>query len=183
MKKLLSTIIFLLSIIHFPLYLTTFSLIIFLYLNNKIDKYIPIIGYILLFIFQISTTRIATNFEFSGYQNFVHQQQLDSYPPAFYRVGNVIENKIATPLIYRFQQNFFNTLDFVKYFTNYFITILFIPFIIGTIKLVKSPNKLFIKLLFISVILLTFISPDGKFGPVLLLPFIANIISFYSCEK
>lgn len=183
MKKILSIFILLLTTIYLPFYISLFSIIIFLYLNNKITKYVPILGYGILLLFQISTTRIATNFEFSGYQNFTHQQQLDSYSPSLFRIGNIIENKIASPQLYRFQQNLYNTLDFVSYFKNYYLSLLFIPFVIGLIKLINNSNNLFIKLLFTSIVLLTFISPDGKYGPVLLLPFIANIISFYSCEK
>jgi len=183
MNKIFSIILFIFSIIYLPPYISLLSIIFFLYLNNRIEKYIPIVGYILLFIFQITSTRVATNFEFSGYQNFVHQQQLDSYPPSLFRIGNVIENKIASTQLSRFQQNLFNSLDFVNYFKNYYLSLLFIPFVLGVIKLIKKQNQLFTKLLFTSIVLLTVISPDGKYGPVLLLPFIANIISFYSCEK
>ena len=183
MRKLCSILLFVLSAIYLPFYITVFSFILFLYLNNKIAKYIPIIGYLILLFFQISTTRVATNFEFSGYQNFIHQQQLDSYPPQFFRIGNIVETKISSPQITRFLQNLFDCFDLVSYFKNYFLTILFIPFVIGVIKLINNPHKLFINLFLVSIILLTFISPEGKFGPVLLLPFIVNIISFYSCEK
>lgn len=182
MPKILSIILFLVSIIYLPFPISLFSLIIFLYLNKYLNKYIVIFGYILLFIFQIYSTRIQSNLEFSGYQNFLHQQNLDSYPPSLFRIGNIVENKIESPLFYRFRQNIFNCFDFVNYFKNYFITILFIPFIFGLIKLIKSSNKTFLNLLIISIVLLAFIGTDGKYGPLLLLPFIVNIISFYSCE-
>jgi hypothetical protein len=185
-EKIFSFVLFGISLFFLPLPLTITALItllsILLYFGKPV-KYLTIIVFLALCIFQISTTRIRSVFEFSGYDQYLHQQQLNAYPPTLYRIANIIENKVETDQTYRFRQNFFNCFDLVNYFKNYFLTILFIPLVFGLIKSINHPHKLFIILYSISVLLLTFIGTEGKYGPVILLPFIINIISFYSLEK
>jgi len=162
------------------------TIITFLFLKNikvKLTKLLLIFTYIVLFIVQIYTTRIKTNIEFSNYDIFLNQQRLDAYPRLLYRFGNIIENKIESPQIIRFRSNFFNCFDFVNFYKNTYHVIFYIPYIIGLLKLIKSPNKVFCNLLITSLIILTFIGTEGKFGPIILIPFIINIISFYSIEK
>lgn len=186
MRKVLSVGLFILSVLYLSFPVIIFSLIVFCFLhfkNHNYLKYVLILGYISLSIYQIYSTRIQTNFEFSSYDIFLHQQRLDSYPPFLARMANIIESHIESLQITRFRQNLFNCFDLVNYFKNYLLSFMFFPFILGIINLIKTPDKTFAILLFSSIILLTFIGVDGKYGPVLLLPFIVNIISFYSLEK
>jgi hypothetical protein len=194
--QIISIVLFLFATVFSPWFnrlslLATVLVIIFtivLFLSKKFSKYklfLPLvpISYLLLLIFQISTTRIITPYEFSGNDQFIHQQQLDSYPPYLYRLANIVENKLDSPIVVRLRQNIFDSLDFIDYFKNYFYVYLFIPFIFGLVKLISHPDNLFTIPFFVSVVILTFIGSKGLYGPIIMLPFIINLICFYPFEK
>lgn len=157
----------------------------FFYLNFKtlISKIIFLICFIILAYIQISSTNITNTYDFTDHQKYVNQNRLDQYPPSLVRIGNIIENRLDSPIIYRIRQNFFDSLDLVNYFNNLFLSILFIPFLFGLYKFLKHPDLLITATALISVFLLSIIGPHGSYGPIIMFPFIAIIISYYSCEK
>ena len=148
---------------------------------SKFNKYILITLFTFLGIVQINSTRIQTMFEYSGYQNWYHQQLINSYPPKLSRLGNIIENKLESPLFYRLKQNLFLTLDFTDYFKNFFPAPLFIPFIIGLINYLIRPNHFLNYLLVAILFLFFFIGPRGIYGPICFIPWIIFFI-FHSIE-
>ena len=153
------------------------------YPRFKIKPFFILLIYLLIFIKQISTTNISAVYETSGYEKYLHQQYLDSYPPKLYRIANIIENRLDSLLIFKLKQNFYNSLDLIDYFINYFLTFLFIPFLIGLIKYLQKPIQLFTILFFTSISLLTLFGTKGTYGPIILLPFIILLIFHYSLEK
>ncbi|MFZ2153373.1 MAG: hypothetical protein WAV41_05000 [Microgenomates group bacterium] len=182
MRRIYIIVLFLLStlfspwIFQLPWYIALLIIIFSLLLFNLKEKYIVLFFYFLLLFFQIRTTRISSVYQFSGFDFYLHQQQLDSYPPRLARLANIVENKFETPLVYRLRQNLFNSLDFSIFFKNYFLTILFIPFIIGLIHFVKCPKRLPITLFILSILTLTFIGTNGQYGPITILPFLIYLI-------
>jgi len=157
----------------------------FFYINFKtpVHKYIFLICFIALTYVQISSTNIKNTYSFNDHQKYINQNRLDQYPPSLARIGNIIENHLDSPVIYRLRQNLFDCLDFVNYFKNFFLPIFFIPFIIGLFKLLKHPNKLVISTTIISIFILSIIGSHGSYGPIIMFPFITIIISHFSCEK
>lgn len=155
---------------------STFSLFIFSHFP-KFNKIFLLVLFIFLGIVQIKSTRFQTMFEYSGYENWYHQQLQNSYPSKLYRLGNIIENKLESPVFYRLKQNLFLSLDFADYFKNFFPAILFIPFILGLINYLRRPNRFLNYLLMGFLFLFFLVGPRGVYGPICLIPWIIFFIS------
>jgi hypothetical protein len=144
---------------------------------SKSNKIFLLVLSISLGIVQITSTRLQTTFEYSGYDNWYHQQLKNSYPPKLYRLGGIVETKLEPPLFYRLKQNLFLSLDFTDYFKNFFPAIFFIPFIAGLINYLRRPNH-FLNYLLVAVLFLFFlIGPRGIYGPVCFIPWVIFLIS------
>jgi len=165
------------------LFFTTLSLFFHLNFKTPVYKYIFLICFISLTYIQISSTNIQNTYSFNDHQKYINQNRLDQYPPSLARVGNIIENRLDSPIVYRLRQNLFDSFDFVNYFKNFFLPIFFIPFLIGLYKLLKNPNKLVISTTLISIFILSIVGSHGSYGPIIIFPFITIIISYFSCEK
>lgn len=161
------------------------SLSLFFYLNFKTSasKIIFLLCFFVLAYIQISSTNITNTYNFTDHQKYVHQNRLNQYPPSLARIGNIVENHLDSPVIYQIRQNFFNSLDFVNYFKNLFLPILFIPFLIGLYKFLKHPDNLTTATFTLSLLLLSIIGPHGSYGPIIMFPFVTIIISHYLYEK
>jgi hypothetical protein len=140
-------------------------------------KFLIYFSLIILAIAQLSTTRVKTVFEFSGFEQYQYNERQKEYPGSFFRLGQIVEKTIAHPQIYRFQKNFFDCFDFLDYFKNLLPTFLFFPFVYGLIKFIKKPQKALSIGLILSILFLTFIGPKGNFGQFLLFPFITFFIT------
>jgi hypothetical protein len=165
------------------LLLTTLSLFFFFNFKTSTQKIIFLICFFVLVYIQVSSTDIANTYNFTDHQKYIYQNRLNQYPPSLARLGNILENRLDSPIIYRLRQNFFDSLDLVNYFKNLFLPTLFIPFVIGFNKFLKRPNKFIATTAVISILLLTITGPNGSYGPLLMFPFITIIISRYSLEK
>lgn len=161
----------------------TVSLFFYLNFKTSISKIIFLGCFIFLTYLQISSTNISNTYNFNDHQKYIHQHQLNQYPPTLARAGNIIENRLDSPIIYRLRQNLFDSLDFVNYFKNLFLPILFFPFFIGLYKFLKHPDPLFKYTTLIAISLLSTIGTHGSYGPIIMFPLVAIIISYYSCEK
>ncbi len=148
----------------------------------KLSKFY-ISAYLLLAMSQISSTRLYSVYQSSGYDKYLLETRLNSYPPRIHRLGNIVENYLDSSTINQVQKNLFDSLDFIDYFKNFYPTYLFIAFFIGLINAIKKPNPVFLNPLFGAILLLAIISPKGLSGPFILIPFINILISHYSIES
>lgn len=135
----------------------TFALVTFSFYPRKISKIVLLLSYVLLLILQIQLTRITTIFEYSGLEKSIIEQRPYNY--------------LDPPQFYRFREYLFSSINFVNIFLSPLL-------ILGTYSFIKKPIKLISILLIVSILLLATISPNGKYGPILLQPFIYYLI-FY----
>jgi len=161
----------------------TLSLFFYLKFKALIFKIIFLLSFFVLVFVQISSTNISNTYLLTDHQKYINQNRLNQYPASLARIGNIIENRLDTPIIYQLRQNFFDSLDVVNYFKNFFPSIFFIPLLIGLCKYLKTPNFLFSISIIFSLIILSLIGTHGSFGPIIIFPFILMFISHYSCEK
>jgi len=163
--------------------ITTLTLLLYVNFKKSIIKVIFFVFYIALIFAQVFSTDIKNTYNFSDHRKYLHQNRLDQYPPSLARVGNIIENHLDSPIIYQTQQNFFESLDLVNYFKNFFPIVYIFPFIFGLYKFLKHPNGLLTITTIFSVLLLSVVGIHGSYGPIIIFPIIAIIISHYPFEK
>ena len=101
--------------------------------------------------------------------------RMNYYEPKFARLGYYLEKQPITILFYKIEQNFFDTVDLNLYFPNY-LNLISLPFLlIGLCNLFQS-KKTYKYLLLFSILILTLIGVNGKFGPFLIFPFLGLAI-------
>ncbi len=95
-------------------------------------------------------------------------QRMHDYPPQYYHVANIIENRPESRLYFKLESNFFNI------FNLKLLPPITIPFVfIGFFTLVKRNSYYYLFTgLFISVLVLTYIGPNQPSGFYCLYPFL-----------
>jgi len=145
--KLLSQDVFI-----FTLFLFYTALMILSFIKKKFTKVI-IVFWVLLSFFQFESVKIS-------------------------KVYNSTPAEIdlqTTRMNYKIEQNFFDTVDLNLYFPNY-LNLISLPFLlIGLCNLFQS-KKTYKYLLLFSILILTLIGVNGKFGPFLIFPFLGLAI-------
>jgi len=157
--------------------ITSLSLVLSHHRHFSYFRFIYLICFTILLILQITTTRLATLAEYSGFEKHLFTQRLNEYPPFLAYAAYLWETYLSSPLLNRFIGYFYESINFNNYFPNYFPLFLFPLFFFGLIFRVKRPNRLFNSTFLISLFILTFISPNGRFGPIILFPFMFDLIS------
>lgn len=149
---------------------TTLSLFWYTLRPSNKSKYALLIGFTILFILQLHSTRLATIFEYSGMEKYLIDIR-HNFSPLYVRY-------IDPPQFYRYREYLFSSMNFVK--LTDVISIYLTPFfLVGLFAFIKKPVKLISILLIAALILLSFVSPNGKYGPILLTPFI-YFLTFYA---
>jgi len=132
---------------------TTVALILFTIFPRKYSKIFLLINFLILFVVQFQTTRIATVFEYSNLEQVIIQRRHDIAPK--------LVRHLDPPQFYRFREYFFLLFRSMS------------PFLIlGIYSYIQKPIKLITILLFTTFLLFFLIGPNGKYGPILLTPFI-----------
>jgi hypothetical protein len=100
------------------------------------------------------------------------KRRMDDYPPQYYRLAHLIEQRPESQLFYKLQDNFFAIFD-TRTFSPFFI-----PFVyLGLFRLFeKRLYQILILTLFLPVLVLTLSGPAQPFGNFSLYPFL--LISF-----
>ena len=140
--------------------------------------------YVLLVLFQIKTTNVKTAYSFTPAEIDWQIQRMNMFPPALARLGYIMEVKREVQILEKLQNNFFTVVDFKEYFPNRLPYILS-PFVLtGLYFFVSERHKwrLVYYSLFSSIIILTIIGPNAKYGPVLMFPYFAFFV-FLSVSK
>jgi hypothetical protein len=140
---------------------------------KKFPSIIFLFAFVLLLLFQIKTTNIKTAYSFTPYEIDLQIRRMNMYPPSLARLGHIIEVRREIQILEKLQNNFFAVMDFKEYFPNR-LPYIFSPFLfIGLYVFVKDRKKwkkFFYAFLF-SIVMLTFLGPNAKYGPVLIMPF------------
>jgi hypothetical protein len=134
--------------------------------------------YLLLVFFQIKTTNIKEAYSFTPAEIDQQIQRMNLYPPSLARLGYVLEAKREVQLLNKVVENFFFVVDFGEYFPNRLPYILSPFFLLGLYVFAKGRKKR--KTAFISflatIVTLTILGPHGKYGPVLIMPYLILFI-------
>ncbi len=95
-------------------------------------------------------------------------QRMNDYPPKFYRMANILENRPESRLSYKLQKNFFSSLDINQ------VPFFLLPFLfIGSMHFIsKKQAKLIYLLLVFPVITITLIGTAPNVPNYCLYPFI-----------
>jgi hypothetical protein len=146
--------------------------------GKKPFSIIFLVAFTLLVLFQIKTTNIKTAYSFTPYEIDLQIRRMNMYPPCLARLGYIMEKRRELQILEKLQSNFFTATDFKEYFPNR-LPYIFFPFLfIGLYFFVKDRkrwNNLFYAF-FLSIILLTLLGPNAKYGPVLIMPFFVFFI-------
>lgn len=185
-KKLLSLALIILAFstsscfFTLPLFIkiTTFLATLVIFYRPPFYKIISLFLFSILLIFQFSTTRIQSVYEFSGQENYLQSQRQAAYPPKLAALGNFIESTFKSTLTLHLRQNFFDCFDWLDFFEHRFLSILFLPFLFGLYKFLRHPDYFILPLTLFFVTILTFIGPKGDYGPQILLPLIVFLIAY-----
>ena len=126
--------------------------------------------FILLTLVQIKSVKISNVYKSTPAEIDLQTTRMNYYEPRFARLGYYLEKQPITILFYKVEKNFFDTIDLNLYFPNYF-NLVTLPFLlIGLYKLFQSKNT-YKYLMLSSILILTLIGVNGKFGPFLIFPF------------
>lgn len=159
---------------------------------NVSRKKVLFVCLILLLFLQYQTTEIKSLLALDNDQQRVQQERIRSYPLTYINLyfkviwlkpdSWIEQNKFVIALS-KIEENFFENLDFNKYFFGgfprnnpsdfqKFIFILLPVFIIGVLNLVRKKDISFLILLFaIPILFLSTIGNDNALGPFSVLPF------------
>ncbi|KKQ25194.1 MAG: hypothetical protein US62_C0003G0023 [Candidatus Woesebacteria bacterium GW2011_GWA1_37_8] len=167
--KLLSQDVFI-----FTLFLFYTALMILSFIKKKFTKVI-IVFWVLLSFFQFESVKISKVYNSTPAEIDLQTTRMNYYEPKFARLGYYLEKQPITILFYKIEQNFFDTVDLNLYFPNY-LNLISLPFLlIGLCNLFQS-KKTYKYLLLFSILILTLIGVNGKFGPFLIFPFLGLAI-------
>lgn len=131
--------------------------------------------YLLLVLFQIKTTNINTAYNFTPYEVDLQIQRMNMFPPSLARLGYIMEAKKEVQILEKLQSNFFAAIDFREYFPSR-LPFAFSPFFfIGLFYFAKERKKWrkFFYAFLLSIVILSFLGPHAKYGPLLVMPFFA----------
>jgi len=148
-------------------------------MKQKLAKGAFITLYLLLALFQVSTTNIKEAYTYTPHQISLQIQRMNSYPSSFAKFGYILEAKKETQILEKLINNFFLAVDFKEYFPNRLPYILSPFFFVGLYFFIKERNKkkttfyTFIT----SLIILTLIGSHAKYGPVLIMPYLIFFIA------
>lgn len=148
---------------------------------NKPKRYwfliLTILSVIILTWLQIKLTNINVEYEYTPAGKDLQLRRMNYYPGRLAHLGYILELKKETLLIYKIENNFFDSIDLTEYFPDYF-SYLLVPLVLIGIYRFFSSNVSIEKLLFIvSVLTITLTGVHGKYGPTIIFPFI-NLFSF-----
>ncbi len=99
-------------------------------------------------------------------------RRMNEYPPAFYRLANLIEARPEAVMYFKLEKNFLKNFDLLSLFTSYLHPIFFPFFVIGFFEAVKNNPKPVLFLAFLPIALLTIIGHENPLGPFSLFPII-----------
>ena len=96
------------------------------------------------------------------------KQRMNEYPPRFYRVAHILEERVESRVLYKLQKNFFTALDIRE------VPFILVPLIfIGFFQLIqKKESKLLLFTLVVPLIVLTYLGPDQRIGNYCIYPFV-----------
>mgnify|MGYP001577974572 FL=1 len=140
--------------------------------------------YVLLVLFQIKTTNVKTAYSFTPAEIDWQIQRMNMFPPALARLGYIMEVKREVQILEKLQNNFFTVVDFKEYFPNRLPYILS-PFVLTGLYFFVSERRkwqLVYYSFFVSIVLLTIIGSNAKYGPILVFPYFAFFV-FLSVSK
>jgi hypothetical protein len=166
---------FLLNSIIFTLY----------YFNqNKLPVKILIFTFGILLFFQFKTTNIKNAYSFTPAELDLQITRMNYFPPSLARMGYILERKREVKILERVTEKFIEVVDFNQYFPDYFSYLALPFFLIGIFWFVKrdfaviskSVLRVISKLLLLTIIVLSLIGVNGKYGPFLFFPFIILFI-------
>lgn len=129
---------------------------------------------LVLLIFQIlSSENKALNYQ-SEIDLINLRQRMNDYPPRYYRLANLIEQRSESQLFYKLQDNFFTILD------TRTLPAVFVPFVyFGFFRLIKNRLYYFLFLtLILPVVALTLLGPNQPLGNFSLYPFLSISIVY-----
>jgi hypothetical protein len=171
-----SPIIVITSILLFVSYLLNF------HQTRKFFVLIAIIIFILLSYLQLKVSSIQNLYQLSPSDKDLYIKRMSYYPVKITRLAYWLEYKKETLVIYKFQENFFNVIDINQYFPNYF-SMLLLPFTFyGIYRFINLKNWFLFTFLFFTVLLLTLTGVNGRYGPVLIFPYV-NLFSYIGISK
>jgi hypothetical protein len=157
--------------------LLTSFIAIFAHIQKKqFASYLLVFVFVYLSYLQLNTVNIANVYSFSNAERDLQITRMNEYPSQFAKLGYIWETKKETLIFRVIEDNFFYVVDFNTYFGNY-IFLLGLPlFLIGLYAYV-SMSKISINIiLFTSIVLLSIIGINGKYGPFIIFPSIIMFI-------
>lgn len=139
----------------------------------------------ILTFFQFKTTNFRNEYKLLPAEIDLQIQRMNQYPPSLARLGYILEFKKETQMINKLQNNFFNILDLNLYFGNYFSYFLIPFFFTGLFYFFKSSKKFLQIILVVTVVVLSFLGKNGRYGPFLIFPFfiLFIIVGFFRSIK
>lgn len=139
-------------------------------MQKKIVKRIFIVAFLVLSVFQISTTNIKQAYTLTPAQKDQQIQRMNMYPPGQGKLGYLLETKKEVQIANKLIENFFYVIDFNEYFPNRIPYVASPLIFFGLYIFIKNRKKihyLYISFL-LSILLLSLIGPYAKYGPVLM---------------
>ncbi len=172
--------------IFIPLLFTINTAILLSFFYNKKERSIKyyLFTFLLLVIFQTTTTNIKNTYTFTPSQIDQQIQRMNYYPPNQARLGYIMEHKKEIQYANIFIGNFTDTIDFNTYFPDYF-SFAALPFFFVGLYLFVNENlekerrvKMLLTdyCLMFTVVFLSLMGVHGKYGPFLIFPFIVLFI-------
>lgn len=138
--------------------------------------------FIILLVWQYQTTKISNTYTFSSYEHDLQIQRMNMYPANQARLAYIVEAKPEVQLVRKFENNFFEILNPLHYFPNYYYY-LALPFVIyGLFLFIGKQQNFLLSLAVIAVGTNSLLGVNGKYGPFLLFPFLTLGI-FISLER
>ncbi len=141
---------------------------------KPLTKWVLTFSYILLLIFQIKTTNIRGAYTPTPAETDNQIQRMNYYPPSLARIGYVLETNKKTQFVRSLERNLFTVIDFNSYIPKLLPYLLSPLFFMGLYYFIKCRKKYALMFygFILTIILMTFIGSKGKYGPVLMVPFI-----------
>jgi len=142
-------------------------------MRKNLLKITSVCLYLLLIVFQVSTTNIPEAYKFSAHEIDLQIKRMNMYPPHLARFGYILEAKKEVQIGERVIKNFFEVVDIRNYFPRPLPYVLAPLLFFGVYLAIKKhkKNKLFLTGFLTSLVLLTLIGTHAKYGLVLLYPF------------
>lgn len=165
------------SLLSFLLIFCSLFLLFGYYFKKSLYVVIFLLSFAVLVFFQLKTTDYKYGYKPLPAEIDTQAKRMNLFPPKLARLAYYLEFKKETLLVNKLQNNFFDILDFKLYFGNYF-SYFSIPFFFsGLFHFFKNKRGILHFLFLGTIVFLSFLGKNGRFGPFLIFPFFILFIS------